>query len=229
MYELDGKVAIVTGAGRRGGIGAAIAMRLAREGANVVVGDICAPFSDQPNPGGGSWEELEAIAREVEALGVRSLPVCVDVTDATLVEDMVAQTMEAFGRLDVLVNNAGAVVGPAPVVQMAEQAWCRTMEINATGTFLCCKAALPPMIQGGRGGRIINVSSAAAKAPRPYLAGRWKGRHSLRGWANRSATTQSTAGSCPIPRWLLRTATFSLLGPVSWRQARQSTTPSQRE
>jgi meso-butanediol dehydrogenase/(S,S)-butanediol dehydrogenase/diacetyl reductase len=170
MYGFEGKVAIVTGAGRRGGIGAAIGVRLAQEGANVVVGDICAPFADQPNPGGGSWEELEAVAKDVEAWGVRSLPVRVDVTDATLVEDMVARTMGAFGRLDILVNNAGAVVGPALVVEMAERAWRRTMEINATGTFLCCKAALPPMIGGGRGGRIINVSSAAAKAPKPYMA-----------------------------------------------------------
>jgi len=170
MYNLKGRVAIVTGAGRKGGIGAAIAMRLAREGANVVLGDICAPFADLPNPGGGQWEELEAVAGEIEALGVRSLPVRVDVTDAALVEAMVAQTMEAFGRLDILVNNAGAVISPAPVVQMAEDAWRRTLEINATGTFLCSKAALPAMIGGGRGGRIINISSAAAKAPKPYLS-----------------------------------------------------------
>jgi NAD(P)-dependent dehydrogenase (short-subunit alcohol dehydrogenase family) len=170
MVDLAGKVAVVTGAGRAGGIGAAIAMRLAREGADVVVGDICAPFADLPNPGVGGWEELEAIAGEIEALGVGSLPVRVDVTDAALVASLVAQAVDAFGRLDILVNNAGAVVGPAPVIQMAEEAWRRTLEINATGTFLCCKAALPVMIQGGRGGRIINISSASAKAPKPYLA-----------------------------------------------------------
>jgi len=170
MYNLEDKVAIVTGAGRKGGIGAAVAVRLAREGANVVVGDICGPLAELPNPGSARWEELGAVAEEIEALGVQSLPVRVDVTDAAMVEAMVARTVEAFGRLDILVNNAGAVVGPAPVVQMAEDAWRRTLEINATGTFLCCKAALPPMIQGGRGGRIINISSAAAKAPKPYLS-----------------------------------------------------------
>jgi NAD(P)-dependent dehydrogenase (short-subunit alcohol dehydrogenase family) len=92
------------------------------------------------------------------------------VTDAALVASLVAQAVEAFGRLDILVNNAGAVVGPAPVIQMAEEAWRRTLEINATGTFLCCKAALPVMVEGGRGGRIINISSASAVAPKPYLA-----------------------------------------------------------
>jgi len=170
MYELGDQVAIVTGAGRRGGIGAAIAVRLAREGAHVVVGDVCAPIADLPNPGGGRWEELEVIAGEIESLGVRSLPVRVDVTDASLVEAMVAQTVEAFGRLDILVNNAGVIIGPAPVLQMAEHAWRRTLEVNATGTFLCSKAALPAMIQGGRGGRVINIASVAAKAPKPYMA-----------------------------------------------------------
>jgi NAD(P)-dependent dehydrogenase (short-subunit alcohol dehydrogenase family) len=170
MYNLEGKVTVVTGAGREGGIGAAIGMRLAREGANVVVGDVCAPVADLPNPGTGQWEELVTVAEKIESLGVQSLPVRVDVTDASLLEAMVAQTTETFGRLDILVNNAGAVIGPSPVIQMAEESWRRTLEINATGTFLCCKAALPAMIEGGRGGRIISISSIAAKAPKPYLS-----------------------------------------------------------
>lgn len=170
MYDLVGKVAIVTGAGRKGGIGAAIAMRLAQEGANVVIGDICAPIADLPNPGAGQWEEMVTVAEEIESLGVQSLPMRVDVTDAALVETMMKQTAEAFGRLDILVNNAGAIVGPSPVIQMAEESWRKTLEINATGTFLCCKSALPMMIAGERGGRIISISSIAAKAPKPYMA-----------------------------------------------------------
>ena len=83
---------------------------------------------------------------------------------------MVAQTKATFGRLDILVNNAGAAVGPAPVTQMAEEAWCRTLEINATGTFLCCKHALPLMIEGARGGRIVNMSSLAAERPKPFVS-----------------------------------------------------------
>ena len=170
MYSLVDKVAVVTGAGREGGIGAAIALRLAREGAHVVVADLCAPPSDDlPNPGGGGWEALEAVAQGVEALGVRGLPLRVDVTDAALVEAMVANTLKTLGRLDILVNNAGAVIGPAPVVQMAERAWRKTLEINATGTFLCTQAAIPAMIEGGWG-RIINISSIAARKPRPYMA-----------------------------------------------------------
>jgi NAD(P)-dependent dehydrogenase (short-subunit alcohol dehydrogenase family) len=164
------KVAIVTGAGRKNGIGAAIARQLAREGVNVVVADICAPTSDLPNAGSAAWEELSAVAAEIEALGVRSLALKVDVTDAASVEEMVAQTKETFGRLDILVNNAGAAIGPGPVLLMAEEAWRRTLEINATGTFLCCKHALPLMIDGARGGRIINMASIAAEKPKPFVS-----------------------------------------------------------
>ena len=170
MYELEGKVAVVTGAGRRGGIGEAVARRLAQDGAHVVIGDICASPTELPHAGSGKWEELAAIATEIEALGVQAIPVRADVTDAASVEAMIARAKDAFGRLDILVNNAGAAIGPAPVVQMAEEAWRRTLEINATGTFLCCKAAAPLMIAGGQGGRIINVSSLAAERPKPFVS-----------------------------------------------------------
>lgn len=165
MYDLQDRIAIVTGAGREGGIGAAVARRLAQDGARVVIGDICASPSDLPHAGSGQWEELKTIASEIKALPVR-----VDVTDAESVQAMMVQTEETFGRLDILVNNAGAAIGPAPVIQMAEEAWRRTLEINATGTFLCCKLALPLMLAGGRGGRIVNMSSIAAEKPKPYVS-----------------------------------------------------------
>lgn len=170
MYDLKEKVALVTGAGRKGGIGAAIGRRLAQEGAQVAVSDICAAPTDLPHGGNAQWEELTAVAAAVEALGVRSLPIRADVTKAAEVEAMVAQVKESFGRLDILVNNAGAAIGPAPVLHMAEEAWRKTLEINATGTFLCCKFALPLMLDGEKGGRIINMSSIAASRPRPYMS-----------------------------------------------------------
>lgn len=170
MNRLHGRVAIVTGAGRKGGIGEAVARRLALDGAHIVVGDICAPPTELPNAGSGEWEELSAIAAEIESLGGCALPLRVDVTDAGSVQAMVAATDETFGRLDILVNNAGAAIGPAPVVQMAEEAWRRTLEINATGTFLCSRFALPLMIEGGQGGRVINMSSLAAERPKPYVS-----------------------------------------------------------
>jgi NAD(P)-dependent dehydrogenase (short-subunit alcohol dehydrogenase family) len=177
MADLKGKVAIVTGAGRKGGIGAAVARQLAQNGAHVVVGDICAPPTDLPHSGSGQWEELAGIAEEIESLGVQGLPVRVDVTDAASIQAMIAQTKETFDRLDILVNNAGTAIGPAPVLHMAEEAWRRTLEVNATGTFLCSKLALPLMIESqekdplpGQGGRIINMASIAAQKPRPYVS-----------------------------------------------------------
>lgn len=170
MATLEGRVALVTGAGRKGGIGESVAKRLARDGAHIVVGDICAPPTELAHAGSGRWEELESIAGEIGELGVQSLPLRVDVTDAASVEAIIAATQHAFGRLDILVNNAGAAIGPSPVLQMAEEAWRRTLEINATGTFLCSKYALPLMIAGGRGGRVINMSSLAAERPKPYVS-----------------------------------------------------------
>jgi len=167
---LKNKVAIVTGAGRQNGIGAAIARHLAQEGSHVVVSDICAAPADLPHGGNAAWEELTAVSAQIENLGVQSLAIRADVTSAADVQQLVNATKERFGRLDILVNNAGAIIGPAPVRYMAEEAWRRMLEINATGVFLCCHHALPLMIDGGQGGRIINISSIAAIRPRIYMS-----------------------------------------------------------
>jgi NAD(P)-dependent dehydrogenase (short-subunit alcohol dehydrogenase family) len=171
MTTLTKRLALITGAGRHGGIGAAVALRLAQAGADIVVGDLCAPPpAGLPAPAIGQWDELQAVAGEVAALGVRALPVQVDVTDPASIQAMLVQVMAEFGRIDILVNNAGAIFGPSPVAQMADEAWRRTLEVNATGVFLVTKAVLPAMIQGQRGGRIVNMSSLAALRPRPYMA-----------------------------------------------------------
>ena len=170
MYDLKGKVAIVTGAGRKLGIGRGIALRLAREGADVAVADICREFEEFPGYGLGMWEGLKETADEISALGVRGLPVRVDVTDNAQVEEMVRQTVEALGRLDIIVNNAGGAPGPAPVIAMEEAAWNKTMAINATGTFLCSQAAARQMLRQGQGGKIVNISSIAGKQGSLFLA-----------------------------------------------------------
>ncbi len=169
------RVALITGAGREKGIGAAIARRLAREGVSLILGDLCAPPADHPlNPGGGQWAALQALAEELEgSAGVEALPVQVDVTDPDAIAAMLEMTQAAFGRLDILVNNAGVAVGPAPVAQMDRNAWRKTLEVNLTGTFYVTQTALPLLIQtaGQHGhGRIINMSSLAATHPKPFLS-----------------------------------------------------------
>ena len=115
MYDLQGKVALVTGAAGAGGLGRAIALRLAKEGADLVVNDL----SEESAPRQG----LPDVAREIEALGRRALPIYADVSSAQQVEHMMTETVEAFGHIDVLVNNAGAPAGPdrVPVVELGRR------------------------------------------------------------------------------------------------------------
>jgi NAD(P)-dependent dehydrogenase (short-subunit alcohol dehydrogenase family) len=168
MYDLKGKVAIVTGAGREAGIGRGIAVRLAREGADVVVADIFRSFEEFPDYGLGDREGLEKTAGLVREAGVRALAVPVDVTDSATVDAMVSSALEAFGRIDILVNNAGGGPGPGPVILMEEAGWNKTIAINATGTFLCSRAVARHMIERGGGGKIINLSSVLGKMPGPF-------------------------------------------------------------
>ena len=161
MQRLKGKVALVTGAGRKKGIGYACAMRLAREGAAVVVSDRgCTPGVEIYKENRQS--ELEAIADDIAACGVQSLALEADVTNLNSVEEMVATIKDVFGRLDILVNNAGISSDPSPLVLTDPEAWRKTIEVNLTGTMFCCRAAAPLMMDNETGGKIINMSSRAA-------------------------------------------------------------------
>ncbi|MCO5183386.1 MAG: SDR family oxidoreductase [Anaerolineae bacterium] len=169
MSDLKGKVALITGAGRLNGIGAASAMILAQAGANVAVSDLCAAPSNLPHGGNPNWDELVTVADRIAEHGVKSLPVKADVTDKQQVDAMVQAVMERFGRIDILVNNAGVIIMPLPVLQLPEDVWRKTLDINATGTFLCCQAVLPGMIERVFG-RIVNMASIAAVRPRIFMS-----------------------------------------------------------
>lgn len=160
MYNLQGKVALVTGAGGERGIGRAVAMRLAQEGADVVVNDVRAQ-----SPSGERWGGMAQVVQEIEALGRRALGVVADVSDAAQVQAMVDQALATFGQIDILVNNAGARAGRdrVPVIELEEAEWDRIQRINSKGTFLCCRAVARAMVAAGRGGKIINISSTAGK------------------------------------------------------------------
>jgi len=151
--RLAGKVAIVTGAGS--GIGRAVALRFAAEGAKVVVNDLVADAAGR-------------VAKEIEAAGGAALPFPGDVADSAQVEALVRAATSRFGRLDVLVNNAAAVL-PGPLESIADADWRRTQAVTLDGVFYGIRAALPVMAAQG-GGSIINVSSGAAVAGEPGLA-----------------------------------------------------------
>src|SRR5262245_5031165 len=148
MPSLKGRVAIVTGASR--GIGRAIALGLAREGCDVVIA-AKSTESTQKLPG-----SIYTVAAEVEALGVRALPIQVDVRDADQIERMAAKTLEMFGRIDLLVNNAGALHW-AGILDTPPKRFDLVMGVNTRAAFLCSRAVLPAMIRQG-GGHIINLS-----------------------------------------------------------------------
>jgi NAD(P)-dependent dehydrogenase (short-subunit alcohol dehydrogenase family) len=157
------KVAIVTGCARERGIGKAIAMRLAHEGAHIVAADYCRSMPEYPLAKFGQMDELEAVAGGIRKLGRRAIAVSCDVTDEAEVAAMADRAMKEFGRVDILCNNAGGGVGGGPVVNTTLDAWNRTVAINLTGTFLCSKHVAPKIIRGGRGGRIVNTASIAGK------------------------------------------------------------------
>ena len=144
--RLEDKVAIVTGSAR--GIGRAIALSLAKEGASIVVAD--------KEPG----HETVSMIR---ALGNPAFHIAVDVRDARSVEQLVSRTIQEFGKIDVLVNNAGVFIF-ATVVDMTEEQWNLTFDVNIKGIFLCCKAVAREMIARKIAGKIVNVSSSAALA-----------------------------------------------------------------
>jgi NAD(P)-dependent dehydrogenase (short-subunit alcohol dehydrogenase family) len=166
MYDLGGKVAIVTGAGGRHGIGRAIATRLAQEGADVVVTDIERSVEAiRPEDRHAGWQGLSSVVSEIEALGRQSLGLFSDVSDSVQVESMVDQTLQRFGRIDILVNNAGSRPGRdrVPVVELEEDAFDEVMRVNVRGTYLCSRAVARHLIRRGGPGKIIIISSGAGK------------------------------------------------------------------
>ena len=144
LFDLSGRVAIVTGGGR--GIGRQMATALAELGADVVV---CSRKLDN----------CEEAAAELSAFGVRALGLACDARDPTAVEAVVRRTVEALGRIDILVNNAGATWGAAPE-DVPLESWSKVLEVNLTGVFVFCQTAGRVMIAQGAG-RIVNVASIA--------------------------------------------------------------------
>jgi NAD(P)-dependent dehydrogenase (short-subunit alcohol dehydrogenase family) len=170
--KLGGKVALITGAGSRRGIGRAIARRLAREGADTIVVDkyLIPPKGSDLEEG---WRGLDSLVEEIEATGHRGLAIKADVSQTQDVEEMVKEALARFGKIDILVNNAG--VGPAiegglaDIKDFTNEAWSLTISINLTGTFLCCRAAAREMVRRGQGGKIVNISSMRAKVAAPRM------------------------------------------------------------
>ena len=166
MGELDGKVAIITGAGRLRGIGRACAVALAKLGCDVVpTGTGRAPESFPPDEQAAGWRDVESTAEQVREQGRRALPVVGDVTKAADIDRMVAETLAEFGRVDILINNAAFRRGEDRVTPdlLSEEVFRKVLDIKLVGSFLFSKAVAKQLIKQGEGGRIVNVSSVGGK------------------------------------------------------------------
>lgn len=166
MTNLSGKVALVSGAARYRGLGRAMALRLAEDGADLVVTGRKRDPEDRPqNEKDMNWLGVASLAEEIEAMGRRALAVEGDVTNKSDVADLVARAKDKFGRIDILVNNAGVPsgAGAASILDMDDDLWYSTVDINLNGVYLVTKAAGALMRENGEGGSIINISSTAGR------------------------------------------------------------------
>jgi len=181
MSSLKGKVAMVTGAASKRGMGHAIALRLAKEGADVIVADkFAAPKS--MFPGDENWGGLDDIVKEIKALGRKALAVTVDINVNKDIDAAMDKIMKQFGKIDILVH-AAAIRGPVgvPVVDLTEKDIRAVIDVDLVGSFLICKAAARVMIARGEGGKIVIFCSLA-------------GTHGVPGSAAYSAAKYGTIG-----------------------------------
>jgi 3-oxoacyl-[acyl-carrier protein] reductase len=200
--RLEGKVVIVTGGGQ--GIGRAFALRLAVEGARVVVAEI--------NAAKGS-----AVAEEIKARGGEALAICTDVSDPESAEAMARAAVEAYGRIDALVNNAAIYYGlkMKPFDQIDLDEWQRLMAVNVDGLFYCARAVVPYMRRQG-GGRIINMTSGAFHLPVPGIAHYIASKGAVVGFTRALACELGEAGitvNAIAPGFTMSEASQGLAGP----------------
>ena len=185
---LQGQVALITGAGRQGGLGLAIATRLAQEGARIVLHDRGAVAGDiAPAHGVGVASDLEAAAAGLRAKGAEVVTVTGDLLDEAAIQSIVTAADQAFGRLDVLVNNAGIGYLFGPLVEMKAEHLDAVLGVNLRAPVLMTKHAARLMIRSGQGGRVINIASQAAKSGFAFAVAYTASKHGLLGLTRASA------------------------------------------
>jgi len=166
MYpDLKGKTALVTGAGKKSGIGYAVAQKLADSGANVIIADLVTKNDDNQPLVSGNREEMMALTQELSRrFDVKTAFVAVDVSSNSSVKQMADVVSSQFEAVQVLCNNAGTVLGvPSTLHTYDDDAWLKTLDVNLNGVFRVSKAVIPLMLNTG--GSVINIASRAAKVP----------------------------------------------------------------
>lgn len=177
-----GKTVIVTGSGRERGLGQGILQRFADEGANCVVSDLAIT------------PEAEGVAAELRSRGAKVATIACDVADAAQCDALIAGARDAFGSVDILVNNAGIGFMMKPLLDVDPADWAKVIAVNLSGAFYCTQAAARAMVAGGKGGRIINIASQAAKTGFPHLPAYVSSKHGMIGLTRASAVELGAHG-----------------------------------
>ncbi|MER2534080.1 MAG: SDR family NAD(P)-dependent oxidoreductase [Rhizobiaceae bacterium] len=165
MTALTGSVVLITGAGGMKGIGRAVAIELAKAGADVALSDVDRGGDIPPGEIQAGWRGIESVAEEVRALGRRAACFTCDLADRAAIVRLAESVARTFGRIDILVNNARAIIGRdrVAVTDLQEEVWDRFLSLNTTAPFLLIKAVARQMIAAGQGGRIVNIGSDMSK------------------------------------------------------------------
>lgn len=193
--ELKGKVALITGAGRAGGLGEGIARRLAAEGCRVVITDIGKDRGAEMPPSAiGSDEDMARTAAAIRADGGDCSAMALDVLEESQVEAVIAEITGTLGGIDILVNNAGIGYLMKPLTDMEASEWDAVLGVNLRGAFLCIKHAARAMKAQGRGGRIINIASQAAKSGFPHAVAYCSSKHGVVGLTRVAAIELGASG-----------------------------------
>jgi NAD(P)-dependent dehydrogenase (short-subunit alcohol dehydrogenase family) len=182
VKRFQGKTIVVTGSGKQKGLGQAILQRFADEGANCVVSDLVID------------EEAEAVAGELRERGARVEAIACDVSRAEQCAALVEQSVRAFGSVDIFVNNAGIGFMMKPLLEVEPRNWDLVIAVNLSGAFYCTQAAARAMIAGGKGGRIINIASQAAKTGFPHLPAYVSSKHGMIGLTRAAAVELGAHG-----------------------------------
>jgi NAD(P)-dependent dehydrogenase (short-subunit alcohol dehydrogenase family) len=182
VSRFAGRTVVVTGSGRHRGLGQGILQRFADEGANCVVSDVTITA------------EAEDVAEELRGRGAQVAALACDVSDPPQCTALVEQAAAAFGGVDVMVNNAGIGFMMKPLLEVDPADWAKVIAVNLSGAFYCTQAAARDMVRRGRGGRIVNIASQAAKTGFPHLPAYVSSKHGMVGLTRAAAVELGAHG-----------------------------------
>ena len=233
IIELEGKIAIVTGGGRLRGIGRATAVQLAKMGAKLIItGTGRSPESYPEDEKKIGWKDIESTAEQIREVGSEATTLITDISKENNVDLLIETTLNAYGKIDILVNNAAAPYAEdrVPVIEVDNEAFRKVIEVKLYGSYLCSKAVAKVMIDNNNGGRIINLSSTAGKSGNARMAAYVAANFAIDGFSQSLAkelAQHNITVNCVCPG-LTETARMDPLGRGAFWKSRSDAIPMGR-